>query len=169
MVLEGETRDIMVRPQDADEATPKQIAALELPVSQLQQQQAVDRATDRLEDKQDELNRAGDDLTEAGEDLADRQEALGDRQQAAAEEQQDKALEAAADQRADLRKALHDARDRSGRARRGARNAARAPNPGSAARAQPTAARPPIQADQRRSAISGRLEAWQQASDAYGR
>ena len=55
VVLEGETRDIMVRPQEADEASPDQVAALELPVSQLQQQQAVDRATDRLEDKQDEL------------------------------------------------------------------------------------------------------------------
>ena len=40
VVLEGETRDIMVRPQEADEASPDQVAALELPVSQLQQQQA---------------------------------------------------------------------------------------------------------------------------------
>ena len=41
VVLQGESRDIMVRPQEADEASPKQIAALELPVSQLQQQQAT--------------------------------------------------------------------------------------------------------------------------------
>ena len=104
VVLEGESRDIMVRPQEADEASPEQIAALELPVSQLQQQQAVDRATDELEDKQDALTEEGDELTEDGEDLADRQEDLGDRQAGAAEEQQDKAVEAAADQRAELRR-----------------------------------------------------------------
>ena len=123
VVLEGETRDIMVRPQEADEASPDQVAALELPVSQLQQQQAVDRATDRLEDKQDELEADGDELTEAGEDLADRQEDLGDRQQAAAEEQQDKAVEAAADQRAELRKARRDAHDQLARSRKALRKA----------------------------------------------
>ena len=102
IVLQGETRDIMVRPQDADEATPAQIAALELPVSQLQQQQAVDKATDRLEAKRDALSKQGDRLSDQGDDLADRQEDLGDRQAAAAEEQQDKATDAAADQRAEL-------------------------------------------------------------------
>ena len=51
VILEGESRDIKVRPQDADESSPKQIAALELPVSQLQQQQAVDRATDAAEEE----------------------------------------------------------------------------------------------------------------------
>ncbi|HEV2930077.1 MAG TPA: efflux RND transporter permease subunit, partial [Propionibacteriaceae bacterium] len=111
IVLEGESRDIMVRPQDADEATPKQIAALELPVSQLQQQQAVDRATDRLEAKRDALTKEGDKLSEQGDDLAERQEDLGDRQAAAAEKQQDKAADAAADQRAELRRARNDARD----------------------------------------------------------
>ena len=65
-MLEGESRDIMVRPQDADEATPEQIAALVLPVSQLQQQQAVDRATDRLEAKQDALTEEGDKLVRGG-------------------------------------------------------------------------------------------------------
>ena len=49
----------MIRPQNAEEATPEQIAALELPVSQLQQQQAVERATDRLEAKQDDADRGG--------------------------------------------------------------------------------------------------------------
>ena len=111
VVLEGESRDIMVRPQDADEATPEQIAALELPVSQLQQQQAVDRATDRLEAKRDALTKEGDKLSEEGDDLAERQEDLGDRQAAAAEDQQDKATDAAADQRAELRRGRNDARD----------------------------------------------------------
>ncbi len=97
IVLEGESRDIKVRPQDADESTPKQIAALELPVSQLQQQQAVDRATDRLEKKQDRLKARGDRLKEDGDALADRQEDLGDRQKAVAEEQQEEGLQAAAD------------------------------------------------------------------------
>ena len=73
VVLEGESRDIMIRPQNAEEATPEQIAALELPVSQLQQQQAIERATDKLEAKQDALTEEGDELTEDGEDLADQQ------------------------------------------------------------------------------------------------
>ncbi len=173
VVLQGETRDIMVRPQNAEQATPAQIAALELPVSQLQQQQAVDRATDRLEAKQDELTEAGDELTDQGDALADRQEALGDRQealgdrqQAAAEEQQDKAVEAAADQRADLRKALRDARDGLADARR-ARNAARVPNPGPPP--TPPTAPAGIPADQAQVGYLQQFEAWQQASDAYGR
>ena len=62
VVLAGESRDIMIRPQAAQDPSPKQIAALELPVSQLQQQQATDRATDRLEDKQDALTERGDRL-----------------------------------------------------------------------------------------------------------
>ncbi len=166
LVLEGETRDIMVRPQEADEANPDQVAALELPVSQLQQQQAVDRATDELEAKQDDLEAEGDDLTEAGEDLADRQEALGDRQQAAAEEQQDKAVAAAADQRAELRKALREARDGLADARR-ARNAARVPNPGPPP--TPPTAPTGLPADQAQVIYLQQLEAWQLRSDAYAR
>ena len=111
IVLQGESRDILVRPQEADEASPKQIAALELPVSQLQQQQATDRATDRLEDKRDALTERGDKLSEEGDDLADRQEDLADRQADAAEDQQDKAVEAAADQRAELRRSRNAAQD----------------------------------------------------------
>ncbi|HZA03043.1 MAG TPA: efflux RND transporter permease subunit [Propionibacteriaceae bacterium] len=111
VVLAGESRDIMVRPQAASEASPKQIAALELPVSQLQQQQATDRATDRLEKKRDALTERGDRLSEEGDRLQDRQEDLADRQAAAAEEQQDRAVEAAADQRAELRRSRNDARD----------------------------------------------------------
>ncbi len=134
VILEGESRDIKVRPQDADESSPKQIAALELPVSQLQQQQAVDRATDRLEKKQDRLKDRGDRLKEDGDALADRQEDLGDRQKAAAEEQQQEGLDAAADQRADLRKARNKAEDSVAKARkargRGAGPESRtAPNP----------------------------------------
>ena len=128
VVLQGESRDIMIRPQNAEDATPAQIAALELPVSQLQQQQATERATDKLEAKQDALTEEGDELTEDGEDLADQQAALGDRQQAVAEEQQDKALEAAADQRADLREA-DDARDEPGRRSPAQRGAAARPRP----------------------------------------
>ena len=129
VILEGESRDIKVRPQDADESSPKQIAALELPVSQLQQQQAVDRATDRLKKKQDRLKDRGDQLKEDGDALADRQENLGDRQKAAAEEQQQEGLDAAADQRADLRKARNKAEDSVAKARKAA-DAARVPNPG---------------------------------------
>ncbi|WP_375424931.1 efflux RND transporter permease subunit [uncultured Friedmanniella sp.] len=104
VVLQGETRDIVVRPQDAQQASPKQIARLELPVSQLQQQQATDRATDRLKKKQDRLKAEGEDLKDASDELSDRQEALAADQKAAGEVQQDEANQAAADQRADLRK-----------------------------------------------------------------
>ena len=109
--LEGKNRDIKVRPQDARSASPKQIGALELPVSQLQQQQAVDKATDKLERKGDKLKERGDRLSDAGDALGDRQEDLGDRQKAVGEEQQDEALEAAAEQRGELRKNLAKAED----------------------------------------------------------
>ncbi|MFP5283452.1 MAG: efflux RND transporter permease subunit, partial [Actinomycetes bacterium] len=111
VVLEGETRDIFVRPQEADQASPASIARLELPVSQLQQQQATDRATDRLEDKRDALEEDGDRLADRGDALADRQEDLGERQQSAAEEQQDAAEQAAAEQRAELRESRAELRD----------------------------------------------------------
>ena len=166
VVLQGESRDIMIRPQNADDATPAQIAALELPVSQLQQQQATERATDRLEAKGDKLTEEGDQLTEDGENLADQQADLGDRQQAVAEEQQDKALEAAADQRADLREGLSDARDGLADARR-ARNAARAPNPGPPP--TPPTAPTGVPADQAQVGYLQALEAWQLRSDAYAR
>ena len=166
VVLAGESRDIMVKPQNADEASPKQIAALLLPVSQLQQQQATERATDRLEDKQDALTERGDQLSEDGDALTDRQEDLADRQADAAEEQQDKAVEAAADQRAELRRSLREARGGLADARR-ARAAARVPNPG------PPPARPTaltgLPADQAQVAYLQQLEAWQLAADAYGR
>ncbi len=109
--LQGDSRDIKIRPQDAGGASPKRIGALELPVSQVQQQQAVDRATDRLERKGDKLKAKGDRLTDAGDALGDRQESLGDRQKAAGEEQQEEALAAAAEQRGELRESLADARD----------------------------------------------------------
>jgi multidrug efflux pump subunit AcrB len=129
IVLQGETRDIMVRSQDANEATPAQIAALELPVSQLQQQQAVDKATDRLKAKQDALKKEGDRLTDQGDDLANRQEDLGDRQKAAADKQQDKATKAAADQRAELRKSRNAARSQLARTRARLRQLLNSPPP----------------------------------------
>ena len=104
VVLEGESRDLKVKPQDASEASPRQIARLELPVSQLQQQQAIDKASDRLKAKQDDLKADGDALSAQGDDLGERQEALGEAQKAYAAEQQAKGNQAASDQRAELRK-----------------------------------------------------------------
>ncbi len=104
VVLEGESRDLKIKPQDAGEASPGQIARLELPVSQLQQQQAIDKATKRLEAKQDDLKADGDALSAQGDDLGERQEALGEAQKAYAAEQQAKGNQAASDQRAELRK-----------------------------------------------------------------
>jgi multidrug efflux pump subunit AcrB len=75
VTLSGEQRDIFVRSQEADEPTPADIGNLELPVSQLQQQKAQDKAADELADKQ----------------------------QALADEQQRQAEQATADQKAELR------------------------------------------------------------------
>ena len=159
VVLQGESRDIMVRPQDGDEATPKQIAALELPVSQLQQQQAVDRATDRLEAKRDALTEEGDKLSEQGDDLAERQEDLGDRQAAAAEDQQDKATDAAADQRAELRKARNDARDQLAETRAQLRRLLASPPP---APAPPPPGSTPIPVTQDQLAAQQAASQWRQ-------
>jgi multidrug efflux pump subunit AcrB len=159
IVLQGETRDIMVHSQDADEASPAQIAALELPVSQLQQQQAVDKATDRLEAKRDALKKRGDRLTEQGDDLADRQEELGDRQTAAAEKQQDKAAKAAADQRAELRKSRNDARDQLAQTRARLRRLLNSPPP---APAPPPPGQTPIPVTTDQLAAQQAAAQWQQ-------
>ncbi len=133
IVLQGETRDIMVRPQDSGSASPKRIAKLELPVSQLQQQQAVDKATERLKDKQEALKDEGDGLSDRGEALQSDQENLADRQKAEGKRQQRKANAAAADQRAELRKARSKAADAASSARRQLRklraNAPKRPGP----------------------------------------
>jgi multidrug efflux pump subunit AcrB len=75
VTLSGEQRDIFVRSQAADEPSPSDIGNLELPVSQLQQQNAQEKAAD---------------------ELADKQKALADEQQRQAEQ-------ATADQKAELR------------------------------------------------------------------
>jgi multidrug efflux pump subunit AcrB len=67
VTLAGEQRDIFVHSQAADESSPSDIGNLELPVSQLQQQNAQKKASDRLADKQkafaDEQQRTADDAT----------------------------------------------------------------------------------------------------------
>jgi multidrug efflux pump subunit AcrB len=67
VTLAGEQRDIFVRSQAADEPTPSDIGNLELPVSQLQQQNAQKKASDKLADKQKALTkeqqRIADDAT----------------------------------------------------------------------------------------------------------
>ena len=67
VTLAGEQRDIFVRSQEADEPSPSDIENLELPVSQLQQQNAQKKASDKLADKQkaltDEQQRLADDAS----------------------------------------------------------------------------------------------------------
>jgi multidrug efflux pump subunit AcrB len=67
VTLSGEQRDIFVRSQPADEPSPSEIGNLELPASQLQQQNAQKKASDKLADKQkaftDEQQRMADDAT----------------------------------------------------------------------------------------------------------
>ena len=57
VTLAGEQRDIFVRSQAADEPSPSDIGNLELPVSQLQQQNAQKKASDKLADKQKALTK----------------------------------------------------------------------------------------------------------------
>ena len=75
VTIAGEQRDIVVRGQEADDPSPADIGNMELPVSQLQQQKAQEKASDELADKQ----------------------------QALADEQQRQAEQATADQKARLR------------------------------------------------------------------
>jgi multidrug efflux pump subunit AcrB len=67
VTLAGEQRDIFVHSQAADESSPSDIGNLELPVSQLQQQNAQKKASDKLADKQKaftkEQQRIADDAT----------------------------------------------------------------------------------------------------------
>jgi multidrug efflux pump subunit AcrB len=76
VTIEGEQRDILVRGEEADDPSPSDIGNIELPVSQLQQQKAQEKASDELANKQ----------------------------QALADEQQRQAEQATADQEAELRK-----------------------------------------------------------------
>jgi HAE1 family hydrophobic/amphiphilic exporter-1 len=75
VTIEGEQRNIIVRGEEADDPSPSDIGNIELPVSQLQQQKAQEKASDELTDKQ----------------------------QALADEQQRQAEQATADQKAQLR------------------------------------------------------------------
>ncbi len=114
VTIADDTEDVYVRTYPSN-ATPKQIAALKLPISQLQQQKAAERAQDKLKDKQD--------------DLSDRSDELSDRQEAVAEEQKRKAEEKAQEQEDDLLEARSDAREGLSDARSALAKAKRAPTP----------------------------------------
>lgn len=103
VTLSGEQREVWVRTQDATDPTAKDVANLVLPVSQLQQAKAQQKASDKLSKRSDKIS--------------DRQEALGDEQKAMSKEQQAKADEATResldklkDQRADAVDARADTR-----------------------------------------------------------
>jgi multidrug efflux pump subunit AcrB len=92
VTLQGESRDILVRAQSPD-ASPADIAALQLPVSQLQQQKATDKASDKLADKQKALTKKQQ--KEADKAAADQRKEL--------KKQRDKAEDALKDTRKQLR------------------------------------------------------------------
>ena len=95
--LQGKSRDILVRAEKTD-ATPGDIADLELPVSQLQQQEAQTTASDKLKNKQ-----------QAASDKAARQaEQATTDQQAELRTQRTKAANGLDDARAALRKLQAD-------------------------------------------------------------
>ncbi len=93
VILQGESRDILVRAEKTD-ATPADIAGLELPVSQLQQQQAQTKATDKLKKKQDAAAKKA--TKEAEQATEDQQDQL--------RSQRTKAANGLADARSALRK-----------------------------------------------------------------
>ncbi|HYP46678.1 MAG TPA: efflux RND transporter permease subunit [Propionibacteriaceae bacterium] len=94
VTLQGETRDLYVRTQAAGAADPADIANLVLPVSQLQQQKAQEKASDTLADKQEKVSEKAQ--READEALADQQKEL--------RKQRNKARDALADTRRQLRR-----------------------------------------------------------------
>lgn len=121
VTLDGETRDITVRSQNPG-ASPKQIAAIELPVSQIQQQKATEKAQDDLEEKQDAL-------TDRQEALSDQQKAKAEEAKAEAAEQLDEQADTLADQKRDTRAALADARAKLDELKRNQPPAPRLPDP----------------------------------------
>ena len=129
IVLEGESRDIKVRPQDAGESTPNRSPRWSCrSANSSSSRRSIGRPTGWRSSRTASKAR-GDRLKEDGDALADRQEDLGDRQKAVAEEQQEEGLQAAADARADLRDARNEASDSSRRlARRGTRRGHRIPD-----------------------------------------
>ena len=126
VTLNSDTTDVVVRTH-APDASPKQIAALKLPVTQLQQQLAVDKASDALDARSDELTDRGDALSDRSDALSDKQKDLGDRQKAAGEEQQDKANAKAQDGKRDLLDSRSDARSAVSKAKRGVAEAKKIP------------------------------------------
>jgi multidrug efflux pump subunit AcrB len=169
IVLQGQSRDIMVRPQDSKQATPAQIGQLELPVSQLQQQQAIDRATNRVNDRRDALKAKADKLTKRGDDLTARQRNLSDRQQAVAEQQQAKAVQAAADQWAELRRSRAKAAAALASAQRGLRRLTSNPPPAPRPVPVPTPVpgQPPVPVTQQQLAAQLAAQAAAQRFGAY--
>ncbi|WP_344811490.1 efflux RND transporter permease subunit [Microlunatus aurantiacus] len=95
VTLSGEQREVWVRTQDASDPSPADIGNLLLPVSQIQQAKAQEKASDKLEKR--------------GDKLSDRQDALGDRQEEIGDEQQAKQDDATADSLDKLKESRADA------------------------------------------------------------
>jgi multidrug efflux pump subunit AcrB len=93
VTLSGKTRDLVVRTQATD-ASPEDIANLRLPVSQIQQAKAQEKAADRLAAKQERT---------ADEQQGEAEEALREQRQELREQRGD-ALDALAGTRATLRR-----------------------------------------------------------------
>ncbi|WP_319021969.1 efflux RND transporter permease subunit [Brevibacterium sp. FME17] len=96
LTLEGKERDIFLAPTHPD-ATPDEIRALELPVTEVQTQNAQEDATDAVEEKTD--RRADEAKAKAEEESADQLESARG------------ARDNAADQLEEARKALRDAQN----------------------------------------------------------
>ena len=128
ITVNSDLTDVYLRTH-APNASPEQIADFKLPVSQLQQAKAVEKATDKLEDRSDALKDKSDDVKDRSEVLTDRQKDLADRQAAAGEKQADDATKQANDGYQDLLDSRADARDAVSKAKRGLAQAQRIPEP----------------------------------------
>jgi len=146
VTLEGDQRDIFVRSQDADEPNPSDIGNLELPVSQLQQQKAQEKASDKLADKQkafsDEQQRIADDAT------SDQKDELR-KQRAKLEQNRDDTL----DQLSTTRRQLADTRRQLDRLE---------DNPPRAPRPNPNPSIPPVPVTSDQLAYQLQLQQWSQ-------
>ncbi len=117
IILDGESHDVVIRTH-APNAKPAEIAELKLPISQVQQQKATEKAQDDLEKQSDALKDKQEDLKQRQEDLQKKQEDQADQAKQDAEEQGDEqrrdleqSREDAEDDLADLRRQLRDLRN----------------------------------------------------------
>lgn len=110
VTLDGETHDLVLRTFKGTPG-PEDLAKLKLPVSQLQQQKAQEKAQDELEKKSDALEKRQEDLQERQKDLQQTQEDQSDDAKREAEEESDQQRRDLEESRDEAEESLADLRD----------------------------------------------------------